>query len=76
MIDADFEIMLSTFGNAVFSETHYLLQAEIIRRIMKCRALTDIERMNLIKQYTSDAGTNGSIYGKFLELRKAGVKHG
>ena len=61
MTKTEIKKYLGVWGNATSKDTCDKLQAEIIRKIMNCKAITDFEKMTMLRQYMDNAVTNNFI---------------
>ena len=61
MTQKEFKTRMNIYGNRYFEETCPVLQAEIVRKIMNCKALSDFNKMKILSQYIENLATNNII---------------
>lgn len=61
MTQAKFKNLMNVYSGARFEDTCCKLQAEIVRKIVNNKVMTDPEKMAMLKQYMSNLATNETI---------------
>ena len=61
MAKAELKREMSVWGNAFYEKTCPKLQAEIIRKIINCKAIDDFAKITMINQYTKNLVTNDCV---------------
>ena len=70
MTKTEFKNHMAIWGNANYENTCPALQAEIIRKIMNCKAIDDFEKMAMLKQYINNLSTNNHITEAIKQYNK------
>lgn len=70
MTQAEFSRDMKVWGESFYENTCTKLQAEIVRKIMNNKVMTDFEKMVMLKQYISNLSTNDCIVEAIKQYNK------
>lgn len=61
MTRALFKKLIEMWGDNFYKDTCPKLQAEIVRKIVNCRAIDDFRKITLLNQYIGNLSTNNCV---------------
>lgn len=61
MTKTEFNKKMEIWGDRFFEDTCDKLSAEIVRKIMNCKAIDDFNKMTILSQYMKNLSTNECI---------------
>lgn len=68
MTKAEFKKTMNVWGNDFYENTCPKLQAEIVRKIMNNKVMTDFDKITMLNQYTKNLTTNDCVVENIKQI--------